>query len=93
MRRSSACRSRSWACNRLPHVSCSPPVPCCVALAVQAEQEYADCLASCAGEDFSDLDALEFLTTGLADKEGRPVLCVVAKHYPARVLQLERVYK
>ena len=60
---------------------------------VQAEEEYAAALAACGGEDFSDLDQLEFLQTGMCDADGRPIIVVIAKHYPAKVMNLDRVYR
>lgn len=39
-------------------------------------------VASTAPEDFSDLDSMGFLMTGgVTDKQGRPVLVVVAKAF------------
>lgn len=63
------------------------------AAVLKAEQDYAATLAASYNEDFSDLDALGFLSVGGRDKEGRALVCVVAHNYPAKVLQPDRVYR
>lgn len=44
-------------------------------------------------EDWEDLDALEFLSTDLLDKHGRPVVVVTAKNFPAKVVKLDRLQR
>ncbi len=67
--------------------------PMTLVLHTQAEQDYAATLAASYNEDFSDLDALGFLSVGGRDKEGRALVLVVARNYPAKVLQPDRVYR
>ncbi|KAG2441543.1 hypothetical protein HXX76_003164 [Chlamydomonas incerta] len=58
------------------------------------EREYSSALCEAASEDFSDLDQLGFLSVpGGRDKEGRQVVLVAAKHYPARMLKTDRVFR
>ncbi|KAG2499473.1 hypothetical protein HYH03_002420 [Edaphochlamys debaryana] len=61
--------------------------------ALRAEQAYATELSACAEEDFSDLDQLEFLQVRGHDNDGRRLVVVVARNYPAKVLKLDRVYR
>ncbi|GFR46256.1 hypothetical protein Agub_g7808 [Astrephomene gubernaculifera] len=63
------------------------------AAAVRSEQEYASILSESLGHDFSDLDQLEFLQTSGRDKDGRPLVVVVARNFPAKVLNPDRVYR
>ncbi|KAL6746027.1 Sec14p-like lipid-binding protein [Haematococcus lacustris] len=60
---------------------------------LQAEERHRELLAVADGEDFADLDKLGFLQTGLEDKQGRQVVLVIAKLYPAKVLQRDRVLR
>lgn len=61
---------------------------------MQNEREYSSALSEAATEDFSDLDQLGFLSVpGGRDKEGRQVVMVAAKNYPARVLKTDRVFR
>ncbi|KXZ51642.1 hypothetical protein GPECTOR_12g606 [Gonium pectorale] len=58
-----------------------------------AEQEYATTLSDASADDFSDLDQLEFLRVSGRDSEGRPLVTVVSRNFPAKVLNVERVYR
>ncbi|EFJ40405.1 hypothetical protein VOLCADRAFT_77960 [Volvox carteri f. nagariensis] len=63
------------------------------AAAIRGEQLYATTLSDSATYDFSDLDRLEFLQLSVRDKEGRQLVVVMARNYPAKVLDPERVYR
>lgn len=54
--------------------------------------QYDEALAQASLEDFSDLDDLGFLHIG-KDKEGKRVILVVAKNFPAAVFPLDRLYR
>lgn len=60
---------------------------------LQVEDEYNAALKAGMQEDWEDLDALEFLSTDLLDKHGRPVVVVTAKNFPAKVVKLDRLQR
>lgn len=67
-------------------------------LAALAAANDADCAAGGgarpAQDDWADLDALRFLdTAALKDPDGRPVVLVLSKQYPAGAASLERLYR
>ncbi|MEW5304424.1 MAG: hypothetical protein WDW38_011187 [Sanguina aurantia] len=60
---------------------------------VLADQDSAGSSSGGPAEDFSDLDLLEFLQTGVCDRTGRNLLIVVSRNYPAKMLRTDRVYR
>ncbi|KAF3786830.1 Ganglioside-induced differentiation-associated-protein 2 [Nymphaea thermarum] len=57
------------------------------------EDEWFDCRTSLLDEGFSDLEQLQALRVEGLDKQGRPLLRIVGKYFPAPVISAERLKK
>ncbi|PKI32602.1 hypothetical protein CRG98_046999 [Punica granatum] len=60
------------------------------------EEEWHDCsefLSPAPGDDFSDLELLQFLRLQGSDKSGSRILRIVGKYFPAPVVSTERLKK
>lgn len=60
---------------------------------LQIEEEYEAALEEGKHEDWEDLEALDFITTGTLDKHGRHVVWITARHFPAKVVNLVRLQR
>ncbi|GAB2267154.1 hypothetical protein Dimus_002139 [Dionaea muscipula] len=57
------------------------------------QEDWHDCAASFADEDFSDLEALQFLRIHGSDKHGNRICRIIGKCFPAPVVSAERLKK